>query len=86
MTQAQITAETTAVLFGPLLPLLAIIATRPVIPAPAPAPVHTAWLLPDRENCSGEREPDRGELSLASIRLSISVPIRSTKLYATAAS
>ena len=66
--------------------LLAIMATMPVIPAPMPAPRKIAWLLPDREDSAAEREPDEPVRSLASTRLSISAPIRSTKLSATASS
>jgi hypothetical protein len=58
---------------------LAIMATMPVIPAPIPAPRNTAGPLPDREDSAGEREPDEPVPSLASTRLSISAPIRSTK-------
>jgi hypothetical protein len=60
--------------------LLAIMATRPVIPAA----VHIARLLPDCEDSTGGREPDEPLRSLASSRLSISAPIRSTKLSAIA--
>jgi hypothetical protein len=42
--------------------------------------------LPDRDDSAGEREPDEPVLSLASTRLSISAPIRSTKPSATASS
>ena len=47
---------------------------------------HVAWPLPDREDSAGGREPDEPVRSLASTRLSISAPIRSTKLSATALS
>lgn len=65
---------------------LAIMATMPVTPAPIPAPRNIAWPLPDREDSAGEREPDEPVRSLASTRLSISKPIRSTKPSATASS
>lgn len=51
MAQIAITAAVTALLW---LPLSAIRAARPVIPAPIPAPAHAAWLLPECGICAGE--------------------------------
>jgi hypothetical protein len=86
MPQTQITAISTAPLLVPVLARLAIIATMPVIPAPTPALINIGRILRDDEDSAGEPESDRGEPSRASIRLSISAPIRSTKLSATAPS
>lgn len=44
---------------------IAIMATRPVIPAPIPALAHIAWLLPACGDFAGEREPDEPLRTLA---------------------
>jgi hypothetical protein len=82
MSQIVITAGTRVWLRPPL----ATMATSPVTAAPTPRPTHIASCLPNGETSASARVPRERAPSLASTRLSISAPIRSTKPSATAAS